>query len=279
MDFLNALALFSNFVLVPALAYGAQLALGALGVTLIYAVLRFSNFAHGDLMAFGTMAMILVTWGLQSLGRLDRAAADRAARAALRHPRRRRPDARHRPLGLPLLPAPAQRRRRLRDGLGRGHVHLQRARPLRHRHRRAALRGRGAVHDPRQRLQGVDRARPGRRRPRQPGADPRRDGDHRHRAVLVPAEDPHRQGDARLFRQRGPRAPLGHQPRPGGDDHLDARGGAGDDRGHALRPRQVVPALHLLPAPAADLRRGDRRRASASRSGRSRAGSSSPSPR
>lgn len=68
MDLLNAFALFSNFVLVPALAYGAQLALGALGVTLIYAVLRFSNFAHGDLMAFGTMAVILVTWGLQSLG-------------------------------------------------------------------------------------------------------------------------------------------------------------------------------------------------------------------
>ena len=68
MDILNALALFSNFVLVPAIAYGAQLALGALGVTLIYAVLRFSNFAHGDLMAFGTMAVILVTWGLQGMG-------------------------------------------------------------------------------------------------------------------------------------------------------------------------------------------------------------------
>jgi branched-chain amino acid transport system permease protein len=67
-DFLNALVLFANFVLIPATAYGAQLALGALGVTLIYAVLRFSNFAHGDLMAFGTMAVILVTWGLQSLG-------------------------------------------------------------------------------------------------------------------------------------------------------------------------------------------------------------------
>jgi branched-chain amino acid transport system permease protein len=67
-DFLNALVLFSNFVFVPAIAYGAQLAIGALGVTLIYAVLRFSNFAHGDLMAFGTMAVILVTWWLQSLG-------------------------------------------------------------------------------------------------------------------------------------------------------------------------------------------------------------------
>ncbi len=67
-DILNALVLFSNFVLIPGAAYGAQLALGALGVTLIYAVLRFSNFAHGDLMAFGTMCVILVTWWLQSLG-------------------------------------------------------------------------------------------------------------------------------------------------------------------------------------------------------------------
>ena len=67
-NFLNASVLFSNFVLVPALAYGAQLALGALGVTLIYAVLRFSNFAHGDTMAVGTAAVVLATYWLQSLG-------------------------------------------------------------------------------------------------------------------------------------------------------------------------------------------------------------------
>lgn len=68
MDLLNALVAFTNFVVVPATAYGAQLALGALGVTLIYGILRFSNFAHGDTMAFGTMATILVTWWLQSAG-------------------------------------------------------------------------------------------------------------------------------------------------------------------------------------------------------------------
>jgi len=68
MDFLNALVALANFVLIPATAYGAQLALGALGVTLIYGILRFSNFAHGDTMAFGTMVVILVTWWLQSLG-------------------------------------------------------------------------------------------------------------------------------------------------------------------------------------------------------------------
>ena len=65
---LNAIVLLANFVLIPATAYGAQLALGALGVTLVYAVLRFSNFAHGDLMAFGTAAVVLVTWGLQAAG-------------------------------------------------------------------------------------------------------------------------------------------------------------------------------------------------------------------
>jgi branched-chain amino acid transport system permease protein len=68
MDIVNALALFANFVVVPATAYGAQLALGALGVTLIFGILRFANFSHGELMSFGTMATILVTWGLQDMG-------------------------------------------------------------------------------------------------------------------------------------------------------------------------------------------------------------------
>jgi len=68
MDFLNAIVALSNFVLIPAMAYGSQLALGALGVTLIYGILRFSNFAHGDTMAFGTMATILFTWWFQSMG-------------------------------------------------------------------------------------------------------------------------------------------------------------------------------------------------------------------
>lgn len=68
MDLLNAFVALANFVLIPATAYGAQLALGALGVTLIYGILRFSNFAHGDTMALGTAFTILLTWGLQGLG-------------------------------------------------------------------------------------------------------------------------------------------------------------------------------------------------------------------
>jgi branched-chain amino acid transport system permease protein len=55
-------------VLVPGFTYGSQLALGALGITMIYSVLRFSNFAHGEMMSFGAMITILVTWWMQSHG-------------------------------------------------------------------------------------------------------------------------------------------------------------------------------------------------------------------
>ncbi len=68
MDAVHALVVLTNYIIIPASAYGAQLALGALGVTLIYGILRFSNFAHGDTMAFGTAITIIVTWGLQSAG-------------------------------------------------------------------------------------------------------------------------------------------------------------------------------------------------------------------
>ena len=36
VDILNAFVALSNFVLIPAISYGSQLALGALGVTLIW---------------------------------------------------------------------------------------------------------------------------------------------------------------------------------------------------------------------------------------------------
>lgn len=64
----NAFVLLGNFLVVPALTYGCQLALGALGVTLVYGILRFSNFAHGEIMSFGAMVSILVMWGFQSAG-------------------------------------------------------------------------------------------------------------------------------------------------------------------------------------------------------------------
>ena len=67
-DVLNALILIGNYIVVPGLAYGSQLALGALGVTMIYAVLRFSNFGHGEIMSFGTMLVILTTFAIQDFG-------------------------------------------------------------------------------------------------------------------------------------------------------------------------------------------------------------------
>jgi branched-chain amino acid transport system permease protein len=65
---LNPIALLANFILVPGLAYGSQLALGALGVTMVYAVLNFSNFSHGEVMSFGGMITILVTYWMQATG-------------------------------------------------------------------------------------------------------------------------------------------------------------------------------------------------------------------
>ena len=68
MDFINAIILLLNYIFIPALTYGSQLALGAIFVTLIYGILRFANFATGDMMSFGTMMTILFTWYFQSLG-------------------------------------------------------------------------------------------------------------------------------------------------------------------------------------------------------------------
>ena len=67
-DMLNALVLISNYVLIPSFSYGSQLALGAVGVTLVFGILRFANFAHGEIMSFGSMVTVLITWWLQSLG-------------------------------------------------------------------------------------------------------------------------------------------------------------------------------------------------------------------
>ena len=68
IDIINAFALLTNFVILPALSYGSQLALGALAVTLVYSILRFSNFAQGDSMAFGTMLVILISGFMISKG-------------------------------------------------------------------------------------------------------------------------------------------------------------------------------------------------------------------
>ena len=41
---------------------GSIISLGAIGLTLVFGILRFANFSHGDLMAFGAyMALFLIT--------------------------------------------------------------------------------------------------------------------------------------------------------------------------------------------------------------------------
>src|ERR671910_551385 len=51
---------------VNGLSLGAIYALGAVGLTLVYGILKLTNFAHGDFLAFGAyMAYVVnVSWGL-----------------------------------------------------------------------------------------------------------------------------------------------------------------------------------------------------------------------
>lgn len=60
IDIINALVLMANFIIIPALSYASQLALGALAITLIYSILKFSNFAQADTMAFGTVIVMII---------------------------------------------------------------------------------------------------------------------------------------------------------------------------------------------------------------------------
>ncbi len=55
---------FVNFYLMPGIVLGCVYALGAIGVSLTFGVLRFANFAHGDTMTFGvyvTLSVVLAT--------------------------------------------------------------------------------------------------------------------------------------------------------------------------------------------------------------------------
>jgi branched-chain amino acid transport system permease protein len=58
MDFLA----YVNFHLVPGLVLGAIYALGAIGITLVFGVMRFAHLAHGDLATVGAYAALGVVW-------------------------------------------------------------------------------------------------------------------------------------------------------------------------------------------------------------------------
>jgi len=53
-------------LIVYGIVLGSIISLGAIGLTLIYGILRFANFAHGDLMASGAYVALFLTTGLFS---------------------------------------------------------------------------------------------------------------------------------------------------------------------------------------------------------------------
>jgi len=65
---MDALIFFINKVLVPGFVTGSIYALGAIGVTLIFGILRFAHFAHGDMMTFGTFVSWLLAGVLSAMG-------------------------------------------------------------------------------------------------------------------------------------------------------------------------------------------------------------------
>ncbi len=51
---------FINFYLIPGLVLGCVYALGAVGITLIFGILRFAHLAHGDMATFGAFSALAV---------------------------------------------------------------------------------------------------------------------------------------------------------------------------------------------------------------------------
>ncbi|MGB5216407.1 MAG: branched-chain amino acid ABC transporter permease [Anderseniella sp.] len=57
------MAEFINFYLIPGLVLGSIYALGAIGITMTFGILRFANFAHGETMTLG----VYIAWSLVQL--------------------------------------------------------------------------------------------------------------------------------------------------------------------------------------------------------------------
>ena len=57
------MAEFINFYLIPGLVLGSIYALGAIGITLTFGILRFANFCHGEFMTLG----VYFAWSLVQL--------------------------------------------------------------------------------------------------------------------------------------------------------------------------------------------------------------------
>ncbi|MBB3140514.1 ABC transporter permease subunit [Halomonas organivorans] len=58
---MNELVFFINNVVIAGCVAGSIYAIGAVGVTLIFSIMRFAHFAHGDMMTFGAFMVLLLT--------------------------------------------------------------------------------------------------------------------------------------------------------------------------------------------------------------------------
>ena len=65
---MNELIFFFNNVIVAGVVLGSIYAVGAIGVTLIFGILRFAHFSHGDMMTMGAFIAFLLMLGCQALG-------------------------------------------------------------------------------------------------------------------------------------------------------------------------------------------------------------------
>lgn len=60
MDAMN----FINLYIIPGVILGGIYAIGAIGVTMVFGVLRFAHLAHGDLSTFGAFVCLALVWAL-----------------------------------------------------------------------------------------------------------------------------------------------------------------------------------------------------------------------
>jgi len=65
---MNELIFFFNNVVVASIALGSIYAVGAIGVTLIFGILRFAHFAHGDMMTMGAFIAFVLAGFFASMG-------------------------------------------------------------------------------------------------------------------------------------------------------------------------------------------------------------------
>lgn len=65
---MNELIFFINKVLISGAVLGSIYALGAIGITLIFGILRFAHFAHGDMMTMGAFVTFLLAGAASALG-------------------------------------------------------------------------------------------------------------------------------------------------------------------------------------------------------------------